>query len=348
MRQEIVNLPIKYIQRFLSLALSLSWRQSRDILCKSVLFRFGNNVLVCYATDFDTYIECMINIDFQTDEEFELTFLAQDLMKLVKLGKDNLIIKIGEPIFIFLLGSWIPIEQVMVQNSRFILDDTQITNLVKIDALPFDLLPIITKSTLPQDKYVNVLEDISYSRHITSFNSCSIKSPITYQLSYRELNMLKIVQDTDIYIGKVCSDYPRMVFLSKTENCELKFSFLYVDAERITLSDLPKFSIQIQKDLLLKIFDLIGVLSTSLDTLKFRLEDNKLKVISKNRLKDLEFEIYNVSENEVLPEMNDIEIQFSIMNNIIHSFDNDKFIDMSWDDSKLYISSNFVSDISLS
>lgn len=348
MRQEIVNLPIRPIQKFLSLALSLYWKQSRDILCKSVLFRFGNNVITCYATDFDTYIECRINIDYHTDEEFELTFLAQDLMKLIRLGKDNFIIKIGEPIFIFLLDSWVPIEQVMVQNSRFILDDNLIANLVKIDSLPFDLLPITTKSTLSQDKYINVLEDVSYSRYITSFNSCSIKSPITYQLSSRELNMLKVIQDTDIYIGKTYSDYPRVVFLSKMENCELKFSFLYVDAERVTLSNLPEFSIHLQKDILLKIFDLIELLPTSLNTLKFRLENNKFKVISKNRLKDIEFEIYNVLESEVLPEMNDIEIQFSIINNIIHSFDHDKFIDISWDDSKLYISGSFVSDISIS
>lgn len=348
MKQEVVSLPIRPIQKFLSLALSLYWKQSRDILCKSVLFKFGNNILKCYATDFDTYIECSINIDYNTDEEFELTFLAQDLMKLIKLSKDNFIIKIDDPIFVFLLDSWVPVEQVMVQNSRFILDDSLIVNLVKIEALPFDLLPIITKSTLPQDKYINVLEDVSYSRYITSFNSCSIKSPITYQLSSRELNMLKVIQDTDIYIGKTYSDYPRVVFLSKMENCELKFSFLYVDAERVNLSELPEFSINIQKDILLKIFDLVELLPTSLNTLKFKLDNNKLKVISKNRLKDIEFEIYSASENETLPKMNDIEIQFSIINNILHSFDHDKYIDISWDDSKLYISGSFVSDISIS
>ena len=68
MRQEIVTLQTKPIQKFLSLASNLYWKQSRDILTKSVLFRFSENKLTCYATDFDTYIECKLDIEYQTDE----------------------------------------------------------------------------------------------------------------------------------------------------------------------------------------------------------------------------------------------------------------------------------------
>lgn len=347
MRQEIVTLKTKPIQKFLSLASTLYWKQSRDILTKSVLFRFSENKLTCYATDFDTYIECELDIEYQTDEEFDIILLTQSLSKLLKLGEDEFKLKIGDPVFIFLLDSWIPIEQINVQNSRFILGDEIKPNLVKIDSLPFSLIPIVNKAVLTQDKYINILEGVSYSRYLTSRNSCTNNSPITYQLSLRELSMLKLVQDTEIYIGKSYSDYPRLIFISKSDDCELKFSFLYIDAEESTIPKHPEFFASIKKDFLIKILDLTEMLPTSLQVLEIFTDDNKLKIISKNKLKDMEFELCECNSEIGFIPLEKTAIQFLLLNNIVKSFDKSKYINISWDSSKLYLTGSFVSEIML-